>query len=167
MFHPTKTGQKLEQSSTAEKIALYKKTVFAEKNGYLLYKEPDGTLKSGAFQTIEATGWKFVLTGDQSEIFQKVSNLRNNAAIMLAVSALLVIALAMLISRMMLSQIMTISSLMQQVGQGDLSGRLNNRGEDEIASMRKNINAMLDSFSEMIRKISEAVLHTAASFWQI
>ena len=36
---------------------------------------------------------------------------------------------------------------MQRVGQGDLSGRLNTHGEDEIASMRKNINAMLDSFS--------------------
>ncbi|MDQ0891596.1 methyl-accepting chemotaxis protein [Paenibacillus sp. V4I9] len=167
LVHPQKIGEKLEKSSTAEKMALYKNTVFKDKSGYILYKEPDGTLKSAAHQTIEATGWKLILTGEQSEVFQKVNLLKKNAAIMLAVSALLVIVLAMIVSRMMIRPITTISSLMQRVGQGDLSGRLNNHGDDEIASMRKNINAMLDSFSEMICKISEAVSHTAASSEQL
>ncbi|MFD0694526.1 methyl-accepting chemotaxis protein [Paenibacillus sp. GCM10027628] len=167
LVHPKKTGQKLEESSTAEKMDLYKKTVFADKSGYILYKEPDGTLKSAAFQTIEATGWKLVLSGEQAEIYQKVSKLKYNSAIMLAIAALLVIGLAMFLTRMMLRPIMTITSLMQQVGKGDLSGRLSNRGEDEIASLRKNINTMLDSFSEMISRLSEAVSHTAASSEQL
>ncbi|MDF2646513.1 MAG: chemotaxis protein [Paenibacillus sp.] len=167
LVHPKKTGQKLAESSTAEKMDLYKNTVFKDKNGYILYKEPDGTMKSAAHQTIEATGWKLILTAEHSEVFQKVDLLKKNSAIMLAVAALLVIVIAMLVSRMMIRPITTISSLMQRVGQGDLSGRLNNHGDDEIASMRKNINAMLDSFSEMICKISEAVSHTAASSEQL
>ncbi|NRF89972.1 cache domain-containing protein [Paenibacillus frigoriresistens] len=59
LVHPKKTGQKLEESSTAEKMALYKNTVFKDQSGYILYTEPDGTLKSAAYQTIEATGWKY------------------------------------------------------------------------------------------------------------
>lgn len=167
LVHPKKTGQKLAESSTAEKMDLYKNTVFKDKNGYILYKEPDGLLKSAAHQTIDATGWKLILTAEHSEVFQKVSLLKKNSAIMLAVSALLVTVLAMIVSRMMIRPITTISSLMQRVGQGDLSGRLNTHGDDEIASMRKNINAMLDSFSGMICKISEAVSHTAASSEQL
>ncbi|WP_171691491.1 methyl-accepting chemotaxis protein [Paenibacillus germinis] len=167
LVHPKKTGQKLEESSTAEKMDLYKNTVFKDKSGYILYKEPDGLLKSAAHQTIDATGWKLILTAEHSEVFQKVSLLKKNSAIMLAVSAVLVIVIAMLVSRMTIRPIMTISSLMQRVGQGDLSGRLNTHGDDEIASMRKNINAMLDSFSGMICKISEAVSHTAASSEQL
>ncbi|MBD0382491.1 methyl-accepting chemotaxis protein [Paenibacillus sedimenti] len=167
LVHPKKTGQKLAESSTAEKMDLYKKTVFADKSGYILYKEPDGTLKSAAFQTIEATGWKLILTGEQDEVYQKVDKLRHNSIIMLAITALLVIVLAMFLTRLMIRPIMAISSLMQQVGQGDLSGRLPGRGEDEIASLRKNINAMLDTFSETIGKMSEAVSHTAASSEQL
>ncbi|MEC0270018.1 methyl-accepting chemotaxis protein [Paenibacillus anseongense] len=163
LVHPNKTGQRLEESSTAEKVELYKKTVFKDKNGYIFYKEPDGTLKSAAYQTIEATGWKLILTAEQSEVYQKVNLLQKNAVTMLVIAAVLVIVLAIVVSRAIVRPITTISALMQQVGKGDLSGRLSDRGEDEIASMRKNINGMLSSFSEIIGNISEAVSHTAAS----
>ncbi|MDR6884711.1 methyl-accepting chemotaxis protein [Bacillus sp. 3255] len=163
LVHPTKSGQKLEESSTSEKMELYKNTVLKEANGYILYKEPDGTLKSAAYQTIGATGWKLVLTGEQSEVYQKVDQLQNNALIMLVISAILVTVLAIVVARAVVRPITTISSLMQQVGGGDLSGRLTVHGEDELASMRKNINVMLDSFSQIIGKISDAVAHTAAS----
>lgn len=163
LVHPKKTGQRLEESSTSEKLELYKNTVFKDRSGYIFYKEPDGTLKSAAYQTIDATGWKLILSAEQSEVYQKVDLLQTNALSMLAISAVLVIMLAIVVARAVVRPITTISTLMQQVGKGDLSGRLPDRGEDEIASMRKNINGMLDSFSEIIGKISEAVSHTAAS----
>lgn len=163
LVHPTKTGQKLEESSTPEKMELYHNTVLKDANGYILYKEPDGTLKSAAYQAVGATGWKLVLTGEQSEVYQKVDQLHKNGIKMLVISAVLVIIIAIVVARAVVRPIITISSLMQQVSKGDLSGRLPIRGEDEIASMRKSINAMLDSFSEIIGKISEAVAHTAAS----
>ncbi|MGO4497750.1 methyl-accepting chemotaxis protein [Paenibacillus sp. 2RAB27] len=167
LVHPKKTGQKLEESSTPEKLDLYKKTVFAEKEGYIKYKEPDGTAKSAAYNTIEVTGWKLLLTAEESEVFQKVDHIRNVSYLIVVISALLVAALAIVISRMVIRPILTISSLMQQVGQGDLSSRLSERGTDEIAVMRSNINAMLNAFSAMITKISDAVSHTAASSEQL
>ncbi|MDQ0872519.1 hypothetical protein QFZ77_001178 [Paenibacillus sp. V4I3] len=62
--------------------------------GYLL--SPNGTYlvhpqKIGEKLEKSSTGWKLILTGEQSEVFQKVNLLKKNAAIMLAVSALLVI----------------------------------------------------------------------------
>ncbi|KRF03138.1 hypothetical protein ASG89_23645 [Paenibacillus sp. Soil766] len=167
LVHPKKTGQKLEESSTTEKLNLYKNTVFAEKEGYIEYKEPDGTAKSAAFNTIEATGWKILLTAEKSEVFQKVDQIRNVSYLILVISALLVAALAIVISRVVIRPITQISTLMQQVGQGNLSGRLSSKGKDEIAAMRNNINAMLDSFTAIISKISDAVSHTAASSEQL
>ncbi|CAN7753262.1 methyl-accepting chemotaxis protein [Paenibacillus sp. LjRoot153] len=167
LVHPKKTGQKLEESSTPEKLDLYKRTVFADKVGYIEYKEPDGTAKSAAFNTIEVTGWKLILTAEKSEVFQKVEQIRNASYLILVISALLVAALAIVISRLVIRPITQISSLMQQVGQGDLSGRLSSKGNDEIATMRQNINAMLDSFTVMVTKISDAVSHIAASSEQL
>ncbi|WP_167356999.1 methyl-accepting chemotaxis protein [Paenibacillus pectinilyticus] len=167
LVHPKKTGQKLEESSTPAKMDLYKKTVFAQHDGYIFYSEPDGTKKSAAFNTIDVTGWKLVLTAEQSEVFNKVDHIKHVAYLILVISAVLVAGLAIVISQMVIRPITAISSLMQRVGQGDLSGRLTERGNDEIASMRQNINMMLDSFSTMIAKIADAVSHTAASSEQL
>jgi methyl-accepting chemotaxis protein len=81
--------------------------------------------------------------------------------------SLIVAVISMLASGYILRPIYAITSLMKKVSTGTLSDRLSVKGRDEIQQLKQHINLMLDSFSFTLKKLDEAVQHTAASSEQL
>ncbi|MCR2805293.1 methyl-accepting chemotaxis protein [Paenibacillus soyae] len=160
-------GKMVEESAEKDTAALFKQKVLVDPIGFVSYKEADGREMLASFATVDASGWRIVVAGENAELMSAAGNAKQLAYIIIAVSVVLVLSVALLFSRFMLKPIYMISALLQKAAGGDLSERLPLGANDEIGILKRNINGMLDSFSAMIDKISLAVRHTAASSDQL
>ena len=83
---------------------------------------------------------------------------------------LLVILFSMVVSRIITKPIIEVSQIMQNVSNGDLTGRLHIRTKDELGHQAGNINNMFDKFSEIINSMkakSESLDSSATSLSSI
>lgn len=148
--------------STPEKIEIFQNSVFQNNGGNITYPEK-GEWKEAAFQTIESTGWKLLVTAPQDEVHHVVDKMRQNAIIIIGISLLFVAIISVLMSMLTLRPLLKISNVMRKVADGDLTQQLRIKGQDEIEQIKRGINDMLASFAIMVRKISETTEHVAAS----
>lgn len=158
-----KIGKDFIESASDEKKELYKNTVLKDAEGYVSYMNASGIIKSLAFKTIEKTGWRLIVTGPEEEVYKEVTENRNYAVITIAISFICVGVIAYFVSKNFVRFLADINSLMQKVSEGNLRNRLLSRSTDEIGGLQNNINWMLDSFSSMIRKITETAEYVATS----
>ncbi|WP_426447935.1 methyl-accepting chemotaxis protein [Paenibacillus sp. S-38] len=141
----------------------FENSVLKSEDGVLDYTEADGASYAAAYETVASTGWKMVIIAPEKEVYAAVNRTRITTLVIIAASLIVVVGIAMIVARVISSPLLHISSLMKEVAQGRLAGRLEVRGEDEIQTLKANINQMLDSFCALIRKITESSETVAAS----
>ncbi|MCZ8518637.1 MULTISPECIES: methyl-accepting chemotaxis protein [Paenibacillus] len=137
--------------------------VLGHTNGIMTYTEADKASYAAAYDTVATTGWKMVIIAPEKEVYAPVNKTRVTALVIMAVALILVTCIALIVARFIAAPLLRISSLMKEVAGGRLAGRLEIRGEDEIETLKVNINSMLDSFCVLIGKISESSEIVAAS----
>ncbi|MGF7029409.1 diguanylate cyclase (GGDEF)-like protein [Paenibacillus mucilaginosus] len=148
-------GQTMAETLAPEEAGRLTSTLLSEKQGGISYKERDGTLVEGAFSTVEMTGWRVVVIGEQGEILEPLIRSRAFTTTFVLIVVLLVVITGIWLSGFFLRSIVAMSALMRSAAQGDLSGRLVAGGTDEIDSLKRNINEMLNSLTQAFDARSE------------
>ncbi len=161
-----KLGKDFKQFSTPAKIEAFEQAVFAKSDGVFAYPEA-GEKRVAGYATINTTGWKLVMTAPETQIYEMVNQTETKAFIAILISIGAIVVLSFVLSRGMLRPVLAISSMMQSVSTGDLTGRLRVKGTDELESLKENINLMLDSFAGMIVTVKETIEQVAASAEQL
>ncbi|MGF7035017.1 methyl-accepting chemotaxis protein [Paenibacillus mucilaginosus] len=143
--------------------AAFENSVLKYTNGTLNYTEADGASYAAAYDAVASTGWKMVIIAPEKEVYAEVNRTRITTIAIIVISLIVVTGIALVVARIISTPLLRISSLMKEVAQGRLVDRLEVRGEDEIQTLKAHINHMLDSFCELIGKISESSEIVAAS----
>ncbi|MCU6707481.1 methyl-accepting chemotaxis protein [Paenibacillus sp. J5C_2022] len=164
---PEKIGQEYKQFATESKIKLYEETVLAEEKGSIRYTEPDGSQRLASFANVDTTDWRIVVSGNETDLMSSVQAAKQRGIWVIVICAAGASIIAYFAASLMLRPVMSISALMRHVAEGDLRERLPVKGNDELQQLNSHINGMLDSFGTALRKLYEAVEHTAVSSEQL
>ncbi len=115
----------------------FSKTILERKTGLMVY-DFKGTEKVSVYKQEKELGWITVINAPTSEVFSAAVTLRNRLILMavltMAVIGLMVCALTQM---MVVKRIRHIAGIMKDIseGEGDLTMRISNQANDEIASL--------------------------------
>ncbi|MEF3305987.1 methyl-accepting chemotaxis protein [Paenibacillus sp. GYB003] len=160
---PARIGKSLAEFETAEGAKKAFETIVASPSGSVTYVGSDGKEVITYYDTIPNTAWKLIVTVPTGEVFAKVSEVQRIAVMFMIVIIALAAAVSIAITRSISKPIENISAFMGRVAEGDLSRRLDVRSGDEIGRMSQNINRMVDSTGDIVRKIHHAVSQVSAA----
>jgi len=156
-------GKDVKEFENAKTVSVYTETILKEDKGNLIYEVNDGTSRLASFAKVNLTGWRVVVSGDESELLSSVEQSQKTGYLVILLCALGVAILSYILSGFILRPIYAMTNLMKKVTDGDLTDRLKVKGKDEIQQLKGNINEMLHSFSLTLNKLADAIQHTAAS----
>jgi len=165
LAHPSedKIGEDFREYADEAKIKVYTEQVFTRESGTVTYRELDGLNKLASYASVEMTGWRVIVSGDEQELLTSAIEATNTGVIVIIICSLAVAVISYIIAGLILRPIFAMSKLMTKAASGDLTERLQVKGEDELAQLRINMNGMLDSFKMTLMKLTEAIEHTAVS----
>jgi methyl-accepting chemotaxis protein len=160
-------GNNIDAFSTSAYAQNFKNYLFQNESGMISYMDDKGLRMIDYFGTIPNTSWKLVVTVPEKEVLEKVNYTRKVSIIILAVVLLLTSIFAVFVSKFIGKVIFTLSSFMKKVAQGNLSDRLTVKSQDEIGQLHISINAMLDSFTEIVKKINFSIIGVTSASEQL
>lgn len=147
-----------EPVASGKELDDYKNDIIDQKNGFTI--QNDETI---AFQQIPSTNWQLVTVTPANEVFANVQKSKIAATTIIISFVIIVGIIAYFLARFVIKQIADVIQLMRKVAKGNLTERLEVSGTDELATVKLNINQMLDSFSNLVDKISGAIKQVTTS----
>lgn len=162
---PERIGKSIEEfENTPEKKAAFE-TILSQDNGSVSYRDENGEKLINYYGTVPNTDWKLIITVPESEIYAKVESARTLSTVIIIISVLVMSLISLLFTRWIAKPIVRVSNVMKYVAGGDLKQRIQVKSKDEIGQMGTNINAMIDSLSDIVQKINLTVgqVSTASS----
>ena len=117
----------------------------------------DNIKKVSSYSQIENTRWIILTTMYKSEILDVVNGAIRIVIICIAVTIVLLIAVAYLVLRGPIKNVKSLSELTQTASQGNLDVSIDINRKDEIGLLCKNFNIMIDSIRNMTLKTREVV----------
>ncbi len=97
--------------------------------------------------------YKNYLAADVEKSRQLESKLMLALAVIVAVSLLIGMLLAFLLSKNILNPIRNMTSLLEKAGKGDLTDRVRNERKDEIGKLGASVNGVLDGQQKMLEQV--------------
>jgi methyl-accepting chemotaxis protein len=159
----TRIGKKVADFTKSINMQDAFKTILTNNSGSVTYNDDDGKEVFTYYKTIPNTSWKLLITVQTSEIFANVNKATYIGMLLLVVIVLLVTLIAIILSRLIVKSIVSISTVMKVVAEGNLNERVAVHSEDEIGQMSRNINAMIDSLAGIVQKINITINHVATA----
>lgn len=117
----------------------------------------DGVEKIGIFSTMPETGWKVLITIEQSEIDGKAKPIRNLIIFVGLFSFVVASGLAYFFANSISKPVHNIVQLMNKVKVGDFKARSDYKSSDEIGELSQSFNVMVENVAELIRNTQSAV----------
>jgi twitching motility protein PilJ len=100
-------------------------------------------------------GWNTVVEKDAKTAFASVNQILFLLQIGVAAAVLTVSAIAVLVANRAIKPVLASSEAVKQLGQGELDTRLAVEGEDELAVLAENINAMADQIQQLLKNAED------------
>ncbi|MCH7802355.1 MAG: HAMP domain-containing protein, partial [Chloroflexi bacterium] len=110
----------------------------------------------GAYAPVESSPWFVVAEIPISEAFSDIDRMRNAIIIATALFFVLLVIVAVLISRRVTQPLRVLSAGASQIGQGNLSHRIEVSGNDEIANLATAFNHMAGDLDTTQARMVEA-----------
>ena len=108
------------------------------------------------YYTISKTNWKIVQMTPYKSLMKEIKELRwYNIAVNLLLMIILVIV-STLLSWSITNPLQKLSLLIKEIPRGDFSVQFNVKGNDEVASLGKSFNVMVQEMNALINKLEEA-----------
>jgi methyl-accepting chemotaxis protein len=128
--------------------------MIARKNGFLEYQW-EGSKTVAAFTEIPSTGWILATRTEHAELFADVRQMRILAVMAVAAILAAMALLLLLLIRSITSRVgATVAGLRDiSEGEGDLTRRLEVKGNDEIDELASLVNATLENMQRMMSAI--------------
>lgn len=135
--------------------------------GYEVY-ETENEKRHNAFATVKDINWTVVLTAQESDLFGKLSSLRNSNLLAALIAIIIGIIVSYLIARAIANPIKSVAEVADKVAGGDLTQRLKIENfkvnpEDELGQLLKSINSMVAGLQEIINKVKKTAGELKAS----
>lgn len=156
-------GKDIKEYENEKTTKVYTTEILKKEEGNVIYEIKDGTSKLASYAKVDLTGWRVVVSGNESDLLSNVEQSKKTGFLVIILCSLGVALLSYIVSGYILRPIYATTNLMKKVADGDLTERLKAKGNDEWQQLKRNINAMLDSFSLTLNKLAEAIQHTASS----
>ncbi|WBW96853.1 methyl-accepting chemotaxis protein [Oceanirhabdus sp. W0125-5] len=142
----------------------------AEKSSEILEKrtgnftfDDDGVKSKLYFIEIPETKWIVGIILPQKEVHEKIIGLIITLSIVALISILLLLFFIILFSDRITSRISSVSKLSESMATGDLTYKINIKGNDEIEHMANNFNHMSDKINTIIQKVEESLKEVLTS----
>lgn len=141
-----------------------------ESEGSFFSKDDHGKDQLVVYKQNGLSKWNVVGVAPVSELVKETSEIIRITLIIAVISALLSIAIGLFVIRMVGKPLGRLSSLMEKGKQGDLSVRINFKGQDEIGRLGQSFNEMMEQISLLVDKTNDSaqhVLHTAVELSEV
>jgi methyl-accepting chemotaxis protein len=163
LAHPDTSVVGKEMTKVFPNLRWIKDKILNEKNGILEYTIK-GVDKIMVFDTVPMTGWKALATVDKNVAYAAVNKQRNHfifLSITMFVFSLLIIVLVLsrIFKPLNLLSVM-IHNLSQ--GEGDLTNRIVVKGNDELATIGKDINLFIEKIQVLLKKAKDTSIENAS-----
>lgn len=121
-----------------------------ERTQMLIYDCPDGHRVMGMRTDIEIAGvrWAYIAEIDEKEVFAASHNLAQLTVLMLVIVALIVVAVAIPLTRGIVKPILAISAGLVKVGEGNFSQQLKATGTYELGDLARGFNLMIQKLRQ-------------------
>ncbi len=125
--------------------------MMAEKNGFLEYPW-EGKKTVAAFAEVPSTGWILATRTAHSELFADVQQMRVFAAVTVVATLAVMTLVLLLLIRSIISRVAATVAGLRDIseGEGDLTRRLQVKGNDEIDELARLVNATLENMQRMV-----------------
>ncbi|KUO67283.1 MAG: hypothetical protein APF84_09665 [Gracilibacter sp. BRH_c7a] len=167
LYHPTQdmlaTSMLVQESDSL--LELTQKMINAE-TGTGVY-ESESVAKMMAYGPLGTNGWSMAMTADHSEVTQDLDKLLRNSIIIILLVLVIIISSAWVIVTRITRPILSLGQAAQQVAAGDLRVRVNLESEDEIGSLTRSFNTMIDSIKALLNDMQRTGETLAASSQEI
>ncbi|WP_325895002.1 methyl-accepting chemotaxis protein [Grimontia sp. NTOU-MAR1] len=106
-------------------------------------------------KSLEDSGWSLVLYQSKSEVLEGLNNLSSAMSITGCVFLILTTLLCLFGVRLLFAPFNMVTSLLESIGQGggDLTKRLDDTRDDEIAQIAKGYNQFVDYLNQLVKEI--------------
>ena len=119
-------------------------------NSEIAFLSTFNDLDAQLIEDLPYVGWSVVLTTDKSYIYASQTQLLKVFIIGTVIASIVVIALSRLIAERATRPIVDAVAAVDKIGQGDLSIKLEVRGQDELADLGRNINKMAGQIEDLL-----------------
>ena len=122
-----------------------------------------GWFHSAGFSLYPGLDWSIVATQDREEALAAAGRLARDTLLIALLAALMIAALAFVIARVVARRIAGYSGFAGAVAQGDLTQRLEPKGQDELAELAVNLNQMAEGLTSISGQMSEGATTLSSS----
>lgn len=161
LTHP---DEKLVGTDTFSKLPVWKE-VKENREGFSEYQY-GGQDKFAVYTQSPVTGWTVLGTMETSELDEDTRSIIVTLLGFLIIIGAIASVLSIIITRSLTVNIKKIKDVMEKASNGDLTETLDVRSSDEIGSLAKDFNTMLDNISNILRSVegsSKIVLETSGN----
>ncbi|MGG6432263.1 methyl-accepting chemotaxis protein [Anoxybacillus sp. D401a] len=132
------------------------KTMFAKENGAYEY-EQDGEKRLLYFHTIPKLNWKVGVVYKEKDLLATLTTIGKTSWTVVAVATAVASLLIYAVSRSIVKPIIQLNERVQQVATGDLTVRVEPKGNDEIAQLTSHFNDMVSHMRSLIGEVDRSV----------
>ncbi|NLN16215.1 MAG: HAMP domain-containing protein [Firmicutes bacterium] len=129
------------------------------RSGVAAFTDQRGEEVLSAYAPLSHAGlnWAILVELDKSRVLEDIQQEGIMLARFGALVAAAIILISLLLANRIVFPILSIRRVLQQMARGDLTGRLELRGKDEIAQMAAELNETLDAWRQLLRGIENTV----------
>jgi methyl-accepting chemotaxis protein len=138
------------------------KTMFAKEQGTYEY-EQDGEKRLLYFATIPKLDWKVGAVYKEKDLLATLTTIGKASWTVVVIVTILASLLIYAVSRSIVKPIIQLNERIQQVATGDLTVRIEPKGNDEIAQLTSHFNEMVSHMRSLIGEVDRSVTELGAA----
>ena len=146
-----KTNIMEDKNST---LASLGKNILESKDGQTFFKDKNGVEKL-FYKSIPETEWIIGVYIPESEVYEQVTSLRFKIFTIILASISIVVLIILLFANYIGKNIKKVNDFSMKIADGDLTGFLEVKSNDELGEMSKYLNKMRENISLIIESINE------------
>lgn len=122
----------------------------------IAYYSYDGTDYVNVYTTLPNLGWKIAAIYQEDALDDMAEDLRNSMIVIALITIILIIAALYALISYLIKPLGKLNSLMDEVSQGNLTVRSNIQTNDEIGTLSKNFDVMIDNMNAIISVVNDS-----------
>ena len=150
-FNPIEEAKK---NPSFKSLADMVETAIREKSGQVIYTF-NGKKMVGAFKEISGHPWILVLTAEREEALAKVNRIRHIMIIIGSICSVVGVIIAFFAGKSIARPVVTMANTLKDIGEGDLTKRVNVTSKDEIGDLAYKFNLMLENIKKLVGVIKQ------------
>lgn len=171
VMHPQPFEGEVRNSPNVDGI-LVNQEIYNQKEGYYAFnwQNPDEASprpKIAYLRYFEPWDWVIVNGSYYDNFYRESEQLGVMSLIIVGVSIIFIIIASLLFSNQVVRQVSKVKNIIEKMGQGDFSQRVEVRSQDEIGQMSLSLNQALDQVTSVINEVKESSEHMKYSVQQM